>query len=117
MKEVTRQGGWLTCALCEYCKHLHNGEGGKIKMCSLLQTAVITWEIKMYSSMKAGQLDTHHHYAQFNNIHRTSPSSSLAAADALSADLANFVYLDSEVKQAVSIFGFNGNQFQNCNDD
>lgn len=36
------------------------------------------------------------------------PSSYLAAADTPRADLANFVYLDSAVKQAVSIFGFTG---------
>lgn len=117
MKEVTRQGRWLTCALCEYCKHLHNGEGGKIKMCSLVQISCHSLGDKDVLVHESWALDTHHHYAQFNNIHRTSPSSSLAAADALSADLANFVYLDSEVKQAVSIFGFTGNQFQNCNDD
>ena len=45
------------------------------------------------------------------------PSSYLAVADTPRADLANFVYLDSAVKQAVSIFGFTGNGFCNCNDD
>lgn len=72
----------------------------------------------MYSSMKAGGQT--HTIIMHNLIIYTGllpVLSYLAAADALSADLANFVYLDSAVKQAVSIFGFTGNQFQNCNDD
>lgn len=113
-----RQRGQLTRALCERCKHLHDGEGGNIKMCSLVQMSCHSLGDKDVLVHESWALDTHHHYAQFNNIHRTSPSSSLAAADALStANLANFVYLDSEVKQAVSIFGFTGNQLQNCDDD
>lgn len=42
------------------------------------------------------------------------PSSRLAVADIPRADLDHF---DSAVKQAVSIFGFTGNGFWNCNDD
>lgn len=120
MKKVMRQRGQLTRALCERCKHLHNGEGENIKMFSLVQMSCHSLGDKDVLVHESWALDTHHqhhHYAQFSNIHRTSPSSSLAAADTLSADLANFVYLDSEVKQAVSIFGFTGNQLQNCNDD
>ena len=45
------------------------------------------------------------------------PSSCLAVADTPRADLDNFVCLDPAVKQAVSIFGFTGNGFWNCNDD
>lgn len=93
---------------------LINGREEKSNCAPWFKQAVMACKIKMYVSSEVS-FQTHTTIMRNLTIYTDIlPSSCVAVADIPRADLDHF---DPAVKQAVSIFGFTGNGFWNCNDD